>query len=248
MKDLDEIRYNTDCVFCPDHNYYLYQYLFGADTTIEDLIILRSENFIVIPDIAPLVEGYLLIIPTTHYSCFAKMPRDVFDEFESVKNIVGQLLTKLYTTPIFFEHGAAKPKQGGCCVDHAHFHCIPAAAKIPTLISDTLTSKPLTVLTDLLEYGNNDISYLYYEDGAGQKLCYPLNGDSCYLPSQYLRMLFAAGVKLDIWDWREMIISGESRVMCREYILNTLKKLRSGKESQPLTKHSNVHREEEQQL
>ena len=57
FRDLDRSK----CPFCIEDNLYLDNLLFD-DYSLEDLTIYRTPNFFVLPDIAPLVEGHLLII------------------------------------------------------------------------------------------------------------------------------------------------------------------------------------------
>lgn len=223
--DFTNVMYNGKCVFCEEHCYYLYNLVLG-NANIDDLVIHRTKNFIVLPDIAPLVEGYLLIMPINHYSCFGDLLGNHLAEFNEVKEFIFNLLSITYTKPIFFEHGPAKPKQAGCCVDHAHFHCIPINAELSATINGNLQRHNITQIQELVDYTNNNVSYLYYENNIGSKYAYPLNANHSILPSQYLRMVVAANQKLDKWDWREMITDISYRNICKNRILNAVNKLK----------------------
>jgi diadenosine tetraphosphate (Ap4A) HIT family hydrolase len=227
---MSDVRYNSKCVFCAKNDFYLYK-LFLGDYNFEDLVIYRSPNFIVLPDIAPLIEGYLIIIPLMHVSCFGNILNEHFAEFQSVKNYISGFLTEIYTKPLFFEHGPAKPKDAGCCIDHAHMHCLPVNADLSLSISDKLSRDQISSINELCHYTEKRISYLFYENNEGALYSYPLTNESSILPSQYLRMVVAANLKLDRWDWRELITSKDYSDKMKHRISVLLEKMKGyGKE------------------
>jgi ATP adenylyltransferase len=162
MPNTDRLLYFSECMFCNENYAHLFRLLFG-NFNLNHLIIYKTPNFVVLPDIAPLVEGHLLIISLTHFLCFGNLPDDHFKEFEEIKDYITQLLTKTYTRHIFFEHGPALPKRAGCCIDHAHIHCVPAETDLSSTISNKLIKEKISSILDLCDFSKRNISYLFYE-------------------------------------------------------------------------------------
>ena len=58
----------NECVFCK---------IVRGEITSEK--VLEDEDFIVIKDVNPKVEGHLLVISKKHYETFLDMPRDLYE-------------------------------------------------------------------------------------------------------------------------------------------------------------------------
>ncbi|MFB4276453.1 HIT family protein [Nonomuraea sp. MTCD27] len=88
-----------------------------------------DDNVFVMPDLAPVAPGHLLIVTTEHLTALASADPGLIDVVESAKNRVRELFRAAYdgSDTVFVEHGPAQPSGGGNCVDHAHLHCLPAA-------------------------------------------------------------------------------------------------------------------------
>jgi ATP adenylyltransferase len=119
----------SECTFCAEllgkETNNLLRVVLGEGYTTR--VVRESKNFVVLPTIGPIVEGYLLIVPKQHYLSFGHIPAQHFREFMNLKEETRQVLREVYTTPIFFEHGPiSESKRGGCSVEHAHLHAVPA--------------------------------------------------------------------------------------------------------------------------
>lgn len=221
-----EILNTTRCVFCAENNFYTYKLLFD-NCDIEYFIIHKTPNFIVISDIAPLVEGHLLIISLTHHPCFGNLLNEHYEEFQDVKRFITKLLTKVYTKPIFFEHGPVMTKRAGCCIDHAHIHCLPVNTDLLSTISkNELTKTRISSIIELCDYNKRNIAYLFYETKLNVLYTYPLTNELDILPSQYFRMVVAANLKLARWDWREMITNEKYVADNKSTVIRTIEKLK----------------------
>src|SRR5260370_1251582 len=82
----------TDCAFCQRH-------LFASG------ILKETEEFYLVADHAPLVEGHLLIIPKTHYACYGAASTKLDEELFALKREAQQFLQQFYAPTIFWEHG-----------------------------------------------------------------------------------------------------------------------------------------------
>lgn len=91
-----------------------------------DQPLFESENFIAIPSLGSLVEGWLLIVPRQHFISTGALTADLREEFTSFKQDVSDRLSAVYGDICAFEHGPCAPRrQVGCGVDHAHVHLLP---------------------------------------------------------------------------------------------------------------------------
>lgn len=168
----------------------------------EDNIIFQTDKFFVVPSLGQIVEGYLLICTIEHYLGIAHLPEDYFTELEKVKRKVRRVVTKTYTSPLFFEHGPVnQAKKGGCCVDHAHLHVVPVQVDIKDDIEDNFSLEEVQDLSNLKEFAKKDTPYFYYENQEEEKYKIPLSSP---VPSQYLRRLISAKIgKPEIWNWKQ---------------------------------------------
>ena len=97
----------ADCVFC-------------QRIAIAPNILKETQNFRLVADYAPLVEGHILIIPKRHYACYGAVPPELDAELFALKREVQQFFQQDYLPPVFWEHGVFHQT-----VFHAHLHCFP---------------------------------------------------------------------------------------------------------------------------
>ncbi len=134
----------ADCVFCPELRFRLNRIagLPGAAA-----ILAGDEEFFLIPDLAPVAEGHLLLVSTGHHLCAGALPADRWDAMELWLDRVSRLYRTAYGTAdvLAFEHGPAHPQAAGACVDHLHLHLLPGTPALSTVIEATgLTGVPST--------------------------------------------------------------------------------------------------------
>lgn len=116
----------TSCRICYD---LLYQD--AAQTWNEPLF--KTQNFVVLPSLGALVEGWLLLIPKEHFICMGALPDSIVDEMQEIKQTICSTLLKSYGQVCVFEHGPSKAKLSvGCGVDHAHLHIVPLEFDLAT--------------------------------------------------------------------------------------------------------------------
>nr|VFK30189.1 MAG: Diadenosine tetraphosphate (Ap4A) hydrolase [Candidatus Kentron sp. MB]VFK75127.1 MAG: Diadenosine tetraphosphate (Ap4A) hydrolase [Candidatus Kentron sp. MB] len=217
------IKKSIPCSFC--NGFPGLEHLVGMP--IDDITILRTENFIVIPDIAPLLEGHILIVTTKHYPCFGAMPPEHLSESIAIKRQVKRMLTSAYCAPIFFEHGPATcDGLAGACVDHAHLHCLPVEREFFSLIAPGHNSEQISSIAQLAEYTKNGFSYLFYESLEESLRVYPLKAETDDIPSQHLRCAAARIFSISKWNWRDIIESPDYEKVMRPRILKAVDLLR----------------------
>lgn len=161
--------------------------------------IAQTDNFVILPTIGQLTEGYLLIVTKKHYPSMGHLTSSELQDLEELKQKISAILSSVYSKPIFFEHGPAVEGVGGCGVYHAHLHVVPVAKFINLL--DNLISfngKTIKTLASLCKKIARGESYLFYEDQKGVK--YLFDGEG--VPSQFFRKILAKKIGKTSWDWK----------------------------------------------
>lgn len=213
----NRLRAKEDCSFCSELNNCEYNNIFLQifKGSLPSRILKETTNFVVVPTLGQIVEGYLLIVSKEHYLSIGDLPYEYFDELSALKKETFDVLTKTYKSPIFYEHGAISYQQrGGCCVTHMHLHAIPTNVDLLPKITQHLKEKQIQSILEIKRQFKKKVPYLFYETAKGEKYLF----DALVMPSQHLRQLLAVELNLkDKWDWRRHI--GEDKVIA------TLKKL-----------------------
>lgn len=173
---------------------------------IKDVIdspLAETENFVAIPSLGSLVEGWLLLVPRRHSLSLAGLtPEEERDAADFEQGLVGEL-GRAYGPLVRFEHGAAIPGSAiGCSVDHAHLHFVPTRHDILTMarrLSPEVSwrTSSFTSYADLRRnvFGSE---YVRYTDQRGQTQI-----GTGAIPSQLLRRAIAtAEGRPGYWDWR----------------------------------------------
>lgn len=83
-------------------------------------ILKETAQYRLVADYAPLVEGHILIMPKTHYTCYGAVPATLDRELLTLKQQVQGFFARYYAPAIFWEHGVFRQT-----VFHAHLHCFP---------------------------------------------------------------------------------------------------------------------------
>jgi ATP adenylyltransferase len=182
-----------DCHFCEESLINLQD-----KKEIVNRIIYSSENFNVFPTLGSFVEGYLLIAPKSHHISIAQIISNLYVEFEEVIGTVRDVLSIAYCQPIFFEHGPiSRYDKGGCCIQHAHLHCVPVDIEILEDLSKHFKYEEINKFSELPK----EQSYLFYENKDKKRFVFPLDS---IIPSQYIRQILSVRLKCpEKWDWRQ---------------------------------------------
>ena len=91
----------------------------------------ESTNFVVLPSLGSLVEGWMLLVPKKHFICMGALPVDLAREMAFMKCAIAARLYRQYGEVCVFEHGpGAVNHEVGCGVDHAHLHMVPLAFEL----------------------------------------------------------------------------------------------------------------------
>lgn len=122
---------NYICEFCcleQSNNPILPDYLMEVDTDgIHQGIVYNGDNYLIKPDISPILENHFLIIPKKHVFCMnSSALNNSKDELRMVEKKLVEYYHGIGKGYLFFEHGCCSDKaSGSSCIHHAHLHAIP---------------------------------------------------------------------------------------------------------------------------
>ena len=168
-----------------------------------NLPLFSSENFVALPSIGAIVEGWLLLVPKNHFISIGALPDHLFGEMDAFKRLLQSALTDCYGPVAAFEHGPSQERRSvGCGVDHAHLHLVPVAFDLATIAQPMLPTgaewKPATIdgCRDSHRRGED---YLYVEQPLGYGRV--ATGE---IGSQVFRRVIASEIgDSDNYNWRE---------------------------------------------
>lgn len=182
-------------------------------------ILFESKNFIVVPSLGALVEGWLLIVPKQEYLSFQYLDSiSLLEELEEFSQQIAQIMTKEYGYVTMFEHGALQSESTvGCGVDYAHLHLVPInfdlILGLETFLGTRYDWNIVSGITDALKKKKEKSEYLFYKDYKGNS--YIVNDKK--IPSQLFRKVIAQYTnQKEKYDWKEY--------HQEENILKTIKK------------------------
>jgi ATP adenylyltransferase len=175
----------------------------GREPWNEPLI--ETENFVVIPSLGALVEGWVLVVPKQHQISMGALPIELRTEAEEVECRTRAVLGWRYEKPIVgFEHGPSAEQHGtGCGVDHAHLHLLPLDCDLLTyvrpFVSTSIDWKACN-WEDLAQAHTAGLDYLYVRQEGRT----PLMAVCRDFGSQVFRKAVASFLSMDShFSWRE---------------------------------------------
>jgi diadenosine tetraphosphate (Ap4A) HIT family hydrolase len=167
-------------------------------------VIAESTHFIAVLDIAPVIEGYLLVFPRAHEIALSQSP--FLEELGGFVAMLSHVLERCYGTwPQLFEHGSTGMHAArGCCIEHAHLHLVPYAGVILPP-PDQSQFRTISGLQDL-STAHPDQDYLYLRDNTGQHLLW----ETDTAPQQYFRRQLARSAGVNLWNWLDYVLLSET--------------------------------------
>lgn len=198
MPDLDRFakrRNHPNCRMCDIINR-----ININDSDIYNSPLTISPNYVVIPALGHILEGYLMIVSKQHASCMGSLDNEALIELDGLKLYLRELLYSTYGPLIFFEHGSVSTSDlAGTSVIHAHTHVCPEPENFLTLVKEQLHLKSVEGQSFAKYSFKAKKPYILIENRDG--LCFANNPEQS-LPSQFLRRLLSTCVGLEEqWDW-----------------------------------------------
>jgi diadenosine tetraphosphate (Ap4A) HIT family hydrolase len=164
----------------------------------------ESDNFVVIPSLGALVEGWLLLVPKSHFICIGALPKSLLREMGELKATACSFVRDVYGNVVAFEHGPYdNSRKVGCGVDHAHLHIVSISFDLEHAVTPLLpidTQWLPAGFRDCREAFQNHRDYLYLEQPVGVGRI-ALNDQ---LAGQLFRRAIASALGVpDRYNWRE---------------------------------------------
>jgi len=131
----------------------------------------ESPNFVALPSLGALVEGWLLLVPKRHFLSFGAIPSSMHAEINEFKGFLCSMLGQCFGTVASFEHGPSMASRTvGCGVDHAHLHLVPfqfdLAVEVSPFLLKSVTWKSAGIEGCKDAYSRGE-DYLYLEQPIG---------------------------------------------------------------------------------
>lgn len=164
---------------------------------IYNTIIEETDNFIVIPSLGSLVEGYILILSKNHYNNMSELNKDEKIEYLNLINKYRNLFNKIYSKyPIIFEHGDVNDNINTSSIKHAHTHIVNYNFKDELNIINKLN---FNIINNINDIKNNTYYIMYINEYNKIYITYNYNSIS-----QLMRILIAKDLNLeDKYSWKD---------------------------------------------
>jgi len=169
-----------------------------------DRILWESADFLALPTLGAIVEGWLLIVPKDHYLCAGALQSELLPELDRFLRSVTHRVEREYGQTAVFEHGpSCVGEPVGCTVDHAHIHIVPIRHNLMEGARDlaprTLQWRRAAGLEDARDFHMRRLPYLYVEQPRG--IAHIATGPG--IPSQLFRKVVAKFMGVpERYDWR----------------------------------------------
>ena len=206
---------NCDCYFCDG----LFQLNKKIGLASDESIIYQDDNVLVIPDIAPVVEGHFLIVTKAHWTCFANVDDDTYTSLKQAKEYLKSSVFKDKRL-LFFEHGAVRENTAGACIDHAHMHVIPIPFDISIDIDRFIgmyvfSEKTIANKYSIQKCAKDEQPYVFYEIDMDRQWYYPVE----VMPHQFFRMMVSYRFSVKHYRWGEQYRTDRSKELFRNTLI-----------------------------
>lgn len=186
------------CSFCQGPLFLKENRVVGAPVAAS--VLWGDEDFYVTIDVAPLVEGHLLLCTKKHHLSTLGSGQDLYG-LSYHKSEIDRVLKKAYNRrPVFLEHGTRPNKETrDSCIEHAHVHALPLQNelrnRVETRIGHLVQHKSLVTADRSADGGE----YIAYENKKGVVF---LKKDKVEeLPSQFFRLVVADTLEIESYHW-----------------------------------------------
>jgi diadenosine tetraphosphate (Ap4A) HIT family hydrolase len=199
--------YRDICGFCAEAarmtDYNLLAELI-PDADVNDFILHETPQFVVIPGVGAVCDGYVLVVPKEHVLSMGHLDSSHDAEFADLLDRLSLYLYEQFGNAITaFEHGAESFRnRGGSCTDHAHMHVMPLGGQID-LLGPLGKDFELRHATEFVPALRRQVSerkrpYLWLRTSTGKMwMC-----DAPHALSQYIRRILVDQLgRPGEWDW-----------------------------------------------
>lgn len=184
--------------------------VYSAARHLWDAPIFESDSFVVLPTVAPLVEGWLLVVPRTRVLCFAQLGTLLISELERFLAEIVPIVEINYGPVSAFEHGPSKKASPiGCGVDYAHLHLVPVQFDLERgarEMEPNIEWKRINSLADLRNQIGLGDDYWFVQQPYGLGRCHLGRCSYGEPPNQLFRKVIATGLGCpEAFDWKQTL-------------------------------------------
>jgi ATP adenylyltransferase len=141
---------------------------------IPSRVLFEDRFFLIVPDIAPIVEGHILLITREHMPSMGFLDSAGIDRLEVLMATVSSIIEDAFKCrPIFFEHGSVDDFQrAGCCVDHAHIHAVPLGIDLCPALGKLFSEARINRMAELRGAIERWQPYILFQRSSGDRFLY----------------------------------------------------------------------------
>lgn len=115
----------TNCDYCSEFNGDPPSTLIEAGMPYPR-ILAQDDDFVLMPTVGCITEGYLILSPKDHFYSFAELDFGMLRKLPEIARRVIRELKVMYAAEVLIaEHGSTYCETGAACCSHAHLHFIP---------------------------------------------------------------------------------------------------------------------------
>ena len=182
----------SECVLC--------NAVMDKGRNIENIRIIESSNYIMMPGLGDFLGGYSLIVSKNHIHSSAYLEKQQVDELEKFLKICEEFLFEyLGKNVISAEHGSVlSSEKGPACVNHLHFHLFPVDIRKEDVLGFFNSFDRIKSLGDTRKFSQNDIPYILLKFPDGEIII----RDAINIQKQFVRTIISKLTgKEDEWNW-----------------------------------------------
>lgn len=186
-------------------------------------ILLQTDNFAVVADSAPQVEGHCLAVSKTHVKSTAGVGPAALSELAQLVERAERVLSPHFGPCCLFEHGSGNEAVGTTCIEHAHVHIVPYVGDLraQSRYRESFVSIDGWSRLDAVP---QSLSYLFTRSSSGF-FWLSLRQE---VERQHWRRVIANAADVDFYDWRLMYESTRGRSLARERVARIREKFEGG--------------------
>jgi diadenosine tetraphosphate (Ap4A) HIT family hydrolase len=155
-------------------------------------ILLRSDAFIAIPALGPLVCGHALIVTIEHAVGLTYLGNSAHEDYNRLSLQLRQYCGQRGDSLLEVEHGAAFPESRGPCISHTHIHLLPGLGNAVNVLGSRLP--PISIEHRITRKPR--VPYIWLSNGAVER-----RYDASTAIGQETRRALGSYLSLDDWDW-----------------------------------------------
>ncbi|WP_173100846.1 HIT family protein [Actinomadura verrucosospora] len=220
-----------ECVLCPPLRFRINAM---AGLPGDPSVLARDRDFLLMPDVAPLADGHVLLVTREHHQCAGDFDARLWGRALRWRDRVSRLYRYAYGTGelLLFEHGPALSQGGGACIDHAHWHFLPGTPGVRDVVEECGLPGTPAEFAALRARFRTGRSYLLVEE-RGTATVHPGDG----VRGQFLRWAVTAALgSAEPWRWQETFgLPGSRRCFLRT--LRTLRRAAAALDGPPPCEH-----------